>query len=214
MSPWKCPATFSIISYIEHGSGIHHPIGGLVAISEAMAKVVGEEGGRIHLSTAIEQILVRAGRAVGVRLQDGSEVAADHMVVNADFGYAMSQRGWIRRPDGQVICLMVQPGTLLPAVTEYVKVVTDERGTCRRTDAAGRCVEDDYVFSTDEQYYHVVDTDERVVPFEVQAGHVEIVGTEGLVPTKLIALLQERGILACTPPERRAEIAQLLRRLY
>jgi len=89
MSPWLCPATFSIIGYIEHTGGIHHPIGGLNRISHAMARVVEEEGGHLHLSTPVKQLTMRRRRAVGVELQDGRRVGADHVVVNADFGHAV-----------------------------------------------------------------------------------------------------------------------------
>ncbi len=90
MSPWKCPGTFSIISFIEHTGGIHHPIGGLNKISHAMAKVIEEEGGKIHLGRAVDQVTIRGGRAVGVELEGGEDVPADSVVINADFGYAMS----------------------------------------------------------------------------------------------------------------------------
>lgn len=90
MSPWDCPATFSIISYIEHSGGIHHPIGGLCKISDAMAKVVELEGGKIHLSTPVRQLDVRNRKAVGVVLESGDRVAADHVVLNADFGHAIN----------------------------------------------------------------------------------------------------------------------------
>lgn len=89
MSPWRAPGTFSIISYIEHSTGIHHPVGGLNAISHAMAKVVEEEGGEIKTSAPVEQVLVRGGRAVGVRLGSGETVYADAVIVNADFGHAV-----------------------------------------------------------------------------------------------------------------------------
>jgi phytoene desaturase len=90
MSPWKCPATFSIISYIEHAGGIHHPIGGLNRMPKAMAKVVEEEGGRIHLGEGVDEIIVRSGKAVGVRLAGGETVYGDYVVVNADFAHAMN----------------------------------------------------------------------------------------------------------------------------
>lgn len=89
MSPWKAPGTFSIISYIEHSTGIHHPIGGLNAISRAMTKVVEEEGGQIKTGTPVEQVIVRGGRAVGVRLCSGESIYADAVIVNADFGHAI-----------------------------------------------------------------------------------------------------------------------------
>jgi phytoene desaturase len=90
MSPWECPATFSIISYIEHSGGIHHPIGGLCKISEAMAKVLEGEGGKIHLGAPVKEVVVRGGQAVGIKLESGDEVRADHVVLNADFAHAMN----------------------------------------------------------------------------------------------------------------------------
>ncbi|KDR93916.1 phytoene desaturase [Peptoclostridium litorale DSM 5388] len=89
MSPWECPGTFSIISYIEHGGGIYHPIGGLNQISKAMARIIEENGGNIHLSSPIEEIEVNGKRAQGLRLQDGETVNADYIVLNADFSHAM-----------------------------------------------------------------------------------------------------------------------------
>ncbi len=90
MSPWDCPGAFAIIPYIEHDLGIHHVMGGLNRIPEAMADVVREEGGRIHLERPVERILLDGRDARGVRLVDGEEVEADFVVVNADFGHAMS----------------------------------------------------------------------------------------------------------------------------
>jgi phytoene desaturase len=89
MSPWECPATFSMIAYIEQSGGIHHPIGGLNRISHAMAQVIAEEGGEIHLESPVAEILVEGGRTTGVRLDSGAEERADYVVVNADFGHAL-----------------------------------------------------------------------------------------------------------------------------
>ncbi len=91
MSPWQCPGLFSIISLIEHGQGLYHPIGGLHRISTAMARAVREDGGTIRLSTPVQEILVENGRAVGVRLQDGERLTADFVIVNADFAHAMTR---------------------------------------------------------------------------------------------------------------------------
>ncbi len=109
---------------------------------------------------------------------------------------------------------MRHPGQLGPAVTEHVMIVTDERGSCLSVGPDGRCSERDYTFDLDEQYSRAVDSDHRVEGFEVKAGHVEIVGEHGSPPTKLISILQAQDILAKTPPERRQEIALLLKRLY
>jgi phytoene desaturase len=89
MSPWQSPATFSMLSFMEHHEGIFHPIGGLNAISEAMAKVVGEEGGQVLLSTPVKRIRVEGRRAVGLELESGDFVPTDRVVINADFAHAM-----------------------------------------------------------------------------------------------------------------------------
>ena len=90
MSPWECPGTFSIISYIEHGGGIYHPIGGLNQISKAMARIIEENGGNIHLSSPVKEIKVDDKRASALLLQSGNVVNADYIVLNADFAHAMN----------------------------------------------------------------------------------------------------------------------------
>jgi len=90
MSPWDCPGLFSILSYIEHALGIYHPIGGPNQITKAMAKVLAEEGGTLHLDTGVKEVLVQNGHAVGLLLESGDKVEADDVIVNADFGYAMT----------------------------------------------------------------------------------------------------------------------------
>lgn len=89
MSPWTCPGTFSILSYIEHGGGIYHVMGGLNQLTKAMAKVVEELGGRIHLDQGVSELLVNEDKAYGVRLEDGRNEIADAVVVNADFANFM-----------------------------------------------------------------------------------------------------------------------------
>lgn len=89
MSPWECPGTFTILPYIEHTFGIHHPIGGLNQISHAMAKVFTEEGGHLHLQKTVQKISTKNGKATGVVLEDGSTHEADIVVINADFAHAM-----------------------------------------------------------------------------------------------------------------------------
>ncbi|HVN47926.1 MAG TPA: phytoene desaturase family protein [Bacteroidota bacterium] len=90
MSPWSAPGLFSIISYIEHGGGIYHVIGGLNKLSLAMAKAFEQSGGTIHLNAPVKKILVEHGTATGIILEDGSTVKSDYVVLNADFAYAMN----------------------------------------------------------------------------------------------------------------------------
>jgi pimeloyl-ACP methyl ester carboxylesterase len=110
--------------------------------------------------------------------------------------------------------LVHRPGTLAPEVQEALKVVTDERGSCRRAGADGRCAESDAVFTVEEQRNARVDGDPRLRPSEVRAGHAEIVGDGSRIPDKLLGLLEGWGVLARASPERREATAQLLAELY
>jgi hypothetical protein len=107
-----------------------------------------------------------------------------------------------------------QPGKLLGQVDGYLKIVTDERGTCRRIGADGSCAESDYVFSLAEQYFPPIDNESPVTDILVKAGHVEIAGDQRVTPVKLISILQERGIMRKTEPERKAALDTLLAELY
>lgn len=107
-----------------------------------------------------------------------------------------------------------QPGSLIPQVRRHLKVVTDERDTCRRRDDTGQCIEDDYIFSVDEQRYPLVTQASRTTDVEVPAGHVEIVGESGVTPYKLIDVFQREGIVRATPPERLSAFQALLAQLY
>lgn len=107
-----------------------------------------------------------------------------------------------------------EPGTLPRGLERHLKIVTDERGTCRERDGDGRCLEDDLVFSLAEQYFPPVDADSRVANLEVAAGHGEIVGNHLDTPVTLITILQQQGILDATPASRQADLERLLTALY
>jgi len=90
MSPWECPAAFTIIPFVEHEFGIYHVMGGLNQIPKAMAKVVEEENGAVITGKTVEKIVTSKKKAMGVKLDDGKTMDFDKVIVNADFGYAMT----------------------------------------------------------------------------------------------------------------------------
>ncbi len=106
-----------------------------------------------------------------------------------------------------------EPGALDRQVTGYLKIDTDERGICRRQEG-GRCVENDDVFSLAEQRNSLVETDSLIRRVEVIAGHVEIVGDKRVAPTKLIAILQEQGVLLPTATRHLSAFRLLLSQIY
>jgi len=90
MSPWDCPGLFAMIPYTEHAHGVYHVQGGLCRISEAFAQVARESGSSIFTSTPVRRVMTQRGRAVGVELADGEKRRYDDVVLNADFGHAVS----------------------------------------------------------------------------------------------------------------------------
>ena len=126
--------------------------------------------------------------------------------------YAVSGGKWYEiTPQSDFI---QKPGKLIPQVRDYLKIVTDEKNTCRHLDKDGSCAEDDYVFSLEEQYMKTVDQDERLKNVELHAGHVEIVGDHKIAPRKLISILQNKGYMPVTSAKRKDDLERLLAVLY
>jgi phytoene dehydrogenase-like protein len=57
--------------------------GGMGGVSQAIARAAQSYGASLHTDCGVSQILVREGRAVGVRLEDGTEVLANVVLSNA-----------------------------------------------------------------------------------------------------------------------------------
>lgn len=109
---------------------------------------------------------------------------------------------------------IMQPEPLLPSVKKHLKIVTNEKNTCRRVSSGGKCLESDYVFNLSEQYQSMIDSYPNVIGVQVDAGHVEIVGDKQVAPRKLLSILQEYGMLSYTPPDRKEALERLLADLY
>lgn len=90
MSPWSCPALFTMVPYIEHEYGIYHVKGGLNKISEAMAKVLEEEGGKIVYNTEVKELITNFGEVLGVVLDNCEKVYSQDVIINSDFAYSFS----------------------------------------------------------------------------------------------------------------------------
>jgi len=77
---------FHLLSGGEHDlQGFYgHVMGGMGAITQAMASAARKFGAEIRTSSPVGRILVRNGRARGVALEDGTELSAKVVVSNAD----------------------------------------------------------------------------------------------------------------------------------
>jgi phytoene dehydrogenase-like protein len=68
--------------HATHGKdGVLRPRGGMTGLINAFAGKIRAHGGTIRTNAGVERILLDAGRAVGVRLDDGTELTARHGVL-------------------------------------------------------------------------------------------------------------------------------------
>jgi phytoene dehydrogenase-like protein len=67
-----------------HGKNAGTPLGGSIAVAQTVARRYRRLGGKIRFKARVEKILVERDRAVGVRLDDGSEHRADAVISAAD----------------------------------------------------------------------------------------------------------------------------------
>lgn len=82
-SPFRAPATLNVIAAVEQ-QGVWSVRGGMYALAAALRARALELGVRVHEGAAVAEIVVRGGRAVGVRLEGGGEVAALAVASNGD----------------------------------------------------------------------------------------------------------------------------------
>jgi len=75
-----------VLQMLGHLVGWPFPRGGAGRLSEAMVARLRELGGRVRCGVRVEEILCRGGRAAGVRLAGGEELAADAVVATVSAG--------------------------------------------------------------------------------------------------------------------------------
>ncbi|MEL7086752.1 MAG: phytoene desaturase family protein [Cyanobacteria bacterium J06597_1] len=89
MHPTLSASVFSLIPYLEMAFGVWHPQGGFRSLAQAIARAIQDLGGKIRLSAPVKEAWLEQGQVRGVTLTTGERVAADAVVVNADFAQAV-----------------------------------------------------------------------------------------------------------------------------
>lgn len=74
-------ALWTVLVLSSLAAGNPAPVGGSGRLATALASLVTERGGDIHCGVDVDEIVVRAGRAAGVRTTDGSTVEAREAVI-------------------------------------------------------------------------------------------------------------------------------------
>lgn len=90
-SPFRAPATFNLISYVEFVQGAWHVSGGMYQIARALTALASDLGVEIRTNAQVDRIDAANGAATGVTLAGGERIAASRVVVNADPRYAYAK---------------------------------------------------------------------------------------------------------------------------
>lgn len=81
-NPFRAPALFLMIPYLEKVDGVWFTKGGMYSVVEALAKVFTEIGGEIRTNAEVTEIIVKGRKAIGIKVNQ-QVVSADIIVSNA-----------------------------------------------------------------------------------------------------------------------------------
>ncbi len=81
--PHQTPATMNIIPHLEFGRGAFFPERGMYSITTSLCELAQRQGVQIHFGVRVEQILLRANKIQGLRV-NGENQTADLVVSNMD----------------------------------------------------------------------------------------------------------------------------------
>ncbi len=84
MGPRSPNSVFTALHRMGDGTGARQPIGGLGALSNALAASAREAGVQIRLGNGVKRIVVESRHAAGVELDDGSALSAPLVISGAD----------------------------------------------------------------------------------------------------------------------------------
>ncbi len=90
-NPFQTTSIYALIHHLEREWGVHYAMGGTGAVIAGLGKLFGELGGQTRLSTAVERIVVKSGKATGVVTASGETIEADAVVSNADIATTYRQ---------------------------------------------------------------------------------------------------------------------------
>lgn len=86
-SPYEAPSLYSLMSHMDFTQGVFYPQRGIYSIIDSLISISKKHGVTIHTDTPVASIDITNGVASGITLGDGSHVAADIVISNADLHF-------------------------------------------------------------------------------------------------------------------------------
>jgi phytoene dehydrogenase-like protein len=121
-SPYSAGSAYMLLHHVlgelNGKSGVWgYAIGGMGAITQAMARVAAKSGARIDVGSEVGEVIVERDRAVGVVLKDGISVRSRTVIANVNPQYLFQR--------------LLPPGAVAPAVTARMNAWKAGSGTFR-----------------------------------------------------------------------------------
>ncbi|MFO1337375.1 MAG: phytoene desaturase [Burkholderiaceae bacterium] len=83
-NPFATTSVYCLIAFLERRWGVHFARGGTGQLVKGLVRLIQGQGGVVRCGAPVQEIMVRDGAAVGVRLANGEQLGADVVVSNAD----------------------------------------------------------------------------------------------------------------------------------
>ncbi len=90
-SPYEAPALYNLMSHMDFNQGVFYPQGGFYELIKALANIAEKNGAVLRTNSPVENIIVKNGKAAGVRLVGGEVIDADIVISNADMWFTETQ---------------------------------------------------------------------------------------------------------------------------
>lgn len=86
-SPYEAPAIYNLMSHMDFNQGVFYPQGGFYELIKALVRVAEKNGAKVRTNASVAEILIKNGKASGVRLENGEVIDADIVISNADYQF-------------------------------------------------------------------------------------------------------------------------------
>lgn len=83
-NPFETTSIYTLICHLERQWGVWYPRGGTGSLVRGLVDLIERHGNRVLCNTEVSRIEVDRGKATGVTLADGTRIAADVVISNAD----------------------------------------------------------------------------------------------------------------------------------
>jgi all-trans-retinol 13,14-reductase len=114
--------------------GASYPVGGAARIAETILPVIEESGGKIVINAEVAEVMVKNGRATGVRMADGNELRAPVVISDAGARNTFSR---LLPTDGRKHQVVTDQIRTIPPSTAHVCLYVGLKDTAANLGLAG-----------------------------------------------------------------------------